>query len=246
MNRGRLKYLQRQFFFINFVAQLLSSNIRPFWLFPRLSHQSQEQEDNASVVWSGIQVALNDVAQSITGTRRRDHVRPRERNQDGGQGHCGRDVGLFSQRQREGRLQKPRRQAPLLGQEDSHRKDHTVGKDRADRGPSKGGRHLHCPHGQCVEQVSLATRRADEGGSEEGGIRLGESFPALIEILQDLTSRLRLLGCSLRVVGRLLRDVGCIPWNVGGVLHEVGHQTRLLLRVEPYFFLHLERPGLRE
>jgi hypothetical protein len=33
-----------------------------------------EQEDNASVVWSRIQVALNDVARSITGTRRRDHV----------------------------------------------------------------------------------------------------------------------------------------------------------------------------
>jgi hypothetical protein len=33
-----------------------------------------EQEDNASVVWSGIQVALNDVARSITSTRRRDHV----------------------------------------------------------------------------------------------------------------------------------------------------------------------------
>jgi hypothetical protein len=33
-----------------------------------------EQEDNASVVWSGIQVALNDVTRSITGTRRRDHV----------------------------------------------------------------------------------------------------------------------------------------------------------------------------
>jgi hypothetical protein len=34
-----------------------------------------EQEENASVVWSGIQVALNDVAQSITGTRRQDHLR---------------------------------------------------------------------------------------------------------------------------------------------------------------------------
>jgi hypothetical protein len=33
-----------------------------------------EQEDNASVVWSGIQVAFNDVARSITGMRRRDHV----------------------------------------------------------------------------------------------------------------------------------------------------------------------------
>jgi hypothetical protein len=33
-----------------------------------------ELEDNASVVWSGIQVALNNVARSITGARRRDHV----------------------------------------------------------------------------------------------------------------------------------------------------------------------------
>jgi hypothetical protein len=36
---------------------------------PRLGH-----EDNASVIWSKIQVAFNDVARSITGARRRDHV----------------------------------------------------------------------------------------------------------------------------------------------------------------------------
>jgi hypothetical protein len=36
---------------------------------PRLEH-----EDNASVAWSRIQVAFNDVARSITGARRRDHV----------------------------------------------------------------------------------------------------------------------------------------------------------------------------
>jgi hypothetical protein len=36
---------------------------------PRLEHK-----DNASVLWSKIQVAFNDVAQSITGTRRSDHV----------------------------------------------------------------------------------------------------------------------------------------------------------------------------
>jgi hypothetical protein len=36
---------------------------------PRLEH-----EDNASVNWSKIQVAFNDVARSITGTRRRDPV----------------------------------------------------------------------------------------------------------------------------------------------------------------------------
>jgi hypothetical protein len=33
-----------------------------------------EQEDNVSVTWSKIQVAFNDVARSITGARRRDHI----------------------------------------------------------------------------------------------------------------------------------------------------------------------------
>jgi hypothetical protein len=36
---------------------------------PRLEH-----EDNTSVIWSKIQVAFNDVARSITGARRRDHI----------------------------------------------------------------------------------------------------------------------------------------------------------------------------
>jgi hypothetical protein len=36
---------------------------------PRLDH-----EDNASVIWSKIQVAFNDVARSITGARRRYHI----------------------------------------------------------------------------------------------------------------------------------------------------------------------------
>jgi hypothetical protein len=34
-----------------------------------------EPEDNASGIWGGIQVALNNVARSITGVRRRDHVK---------------------------------------------------------------------------------------------------------------------------------------------------------------------------
>jgi hypothetical protein len=33
-----------------------------------------EQEDNASVTWTKIQVAFNDVARSVTGARRHDHV----------------------------------------------------------------------------------------------------------------------------------------------------------------------------
>jgi hypothetical protein len=34
-----------------------------------------EPKDNASVIWGGIQVAFNNVARSLTGARRRDHVR---------------------------------------------------------------------------------------------------------------------------------------------------------------------------
>jgi hypothetical protein len=34
-----------------------------------------EPEDNASMIWGGIQVAFNNVARSITGVRRRDHVK---------------------------------------------------------------------------------------------------------------------------------------------------------------------------
>jgi hypothetical protein len=69
-----------------------------------------------------------------------------------------------------------------------------------------------------VEQVSPATRRADEGGCEEGGIRLGKSFPALVEILRDLTSRLRLQwsfpagrGASPAGRGAYPRERGQIP-----------------------------------
>jgi hypothetical protein len=40
-----------------------------------VAHPRLEPEDNASVIWSGIQVAFNDVARSITGSRRRDHVK---------------------------------------------------------------------------------------------------------------------------------------------------------------------------
>jgi hypothetical protein len=39
-----------------------------------LARPRLEQEENASVTWTKIQVAFNDVAQSITGARRRDHV----------------------------------------------------------------------------------------------------------------------------------------------------------------------------
>jgi hypothetical protein len=69
-----------------------------------------EREDNASVVWSGIQVALNNVARSITGTRKRDHVTIEDlldraglecANLDGGKGHRCQNVELFSQQRQD-------------------------------------------------------------------------------------------------------------------------------------------------
>jgi hypothetical protein len=117
-------------------------------------------------------------------------------------------------------LPKPRWQDHLLGQEDRHFKDHTVGKDRAGRGPSEGGRHLRHPCGPRVEQVGHATPGDHEGEGQKGGIRLGGSIATVV--LRDVTPRLRLVGCSLRVVGRLVRDVGRIPREVGGVHHKVG------------------------
>jgi hypothetical protein len=80
---------------------------------PRLSN-----EDNASITWSKIQVAFNNVARSITGVRMRDHVhedprpappgRDHERQQDGGKGGISGGVDVQAQRRREERRQELR------------------------------------------------------------------------------------------------------------------------------------------
>jgi hypothetical protein len=76
---------------------------------PRLDH-----EDNASVIWSKIQVAFNDVSRSITGVRWRDHVPiPNLLDLAGIESAnrmvvkavcCGRDVELLPQQRWAGRL----------------------------------------------------------------------------------------------------------------------------------------------
>jgi hypothetical protein len=91
-----------------------------------------EQEDNASVTWTKIQVAFNNVARSITGARRRDHVTLKDlldlagiesANRMDGEGHRGRDVKLLPQRRREGRHPEPCWENPFFGQEDDHCED---------------------------------------------------------------------------------------------------------------------------
>jgi hypothetical protein len=72
-----------------------------------------------------------------------------------------------------------------------------------------------------VEQVGHAPPSDLKGEGKEGGIGLCKSHLALV--LRDMTSRLRLLGCSLRVVGSLLQDVGHIPGDVDRVPREAWH-----------------------
>jgi hypothetical protein len=61
------------------------------------------------------------------------------------------------------RRPKPRRRAPLHGQEDGHGKDYAVGKDHAGRSPSEGGRHLCYPRGPRVERIGRALTGDLEG-----------------------------------------------------------------------------------
>jgi hypothetical protein len=182
----------------------------------------QEPKDNASLISGGIQVAFNDVARSINGARRRDHVRIEDllaqaglestNRMVGGQGSRGRHVELLSQQRRGKWCQKPRWQTPLLGQEDGLGKDYAVGEDGAGQIPSEGGRHLCHPRGPRVERVGSVTPGDHKGGGKKGGLRFCK--PSTTLVLRDVTPRLRFVGCSLRVVGRILRDVGRIPGDV--------------------------------
>jgi hypothetical protein len=87
----------------------------------------------------------------------------------------------------------------------------------------RGGQRLCHPRGPRVEQVGNTPPGDHKGERKVGGIRPGKSIPALV--LQDVTPRLRLMGCSLRVVGRLLPNMGRIPGNVDRVRQEVGHSV---------------------
>jgi hypothetical protein len=176
-----------------------------------------EREDIASVNWSKIQVAFNDVARSITGTGRCDHIAVKDllnlagiesangmvvkaiadetwscyhsgNGKDGARNH----VGSFF----------------ISDTRTATAKTTRLAKTGQIAVPLRGSYLCH-PRGPRVEQVGHALPRDHKGDSKEGGIRLGKSLTALV--LRDVTTRLRLMGCSLWVVGRLLRDMGRYP-----------------------------------
>jgi hypothetical protein len=129
-----------------------------------------EQEDNASVVWSGIQVALNDVARSITGTRRRDHVRIEDLLAQAGLESANRMVvkaiaaetwGCFHSNDRRDGSRNHVGRLLFSDKRTATAKTTQSAKTGQNEVPLRGGRHLHRPRGQHVEQVSPATRRAD-------------------------------------------------------------------------------------
>jgi hypothetical protein len=173
-------------------------------------------------------VALNNVARTITGTRRRDHVKIVDLLAQAGLKSANRMVvkaigaetwGCFHSD--DGRNGARNHVGRLLF---SDKRTATAKTTRsAKTGQIKvllrGGRHLHHPRVPCGEQVGHAPPGDHEGEGKKSGIGLCKSHPALV--LRDVTSLLRLVGCSLRVVGRLLRDVGRIPGDIGGVRQEV-------------------------
>jgi hypothetical protein len=193
-----------------------------------VSRPRLEQEDSASVIWSGIQVALKDVARSITGTRRRDHVTIEdlldlagleianrmvvkaiaaetlscfnsEDGKDGARNHVGRI--LFSDKRTA--TAKTARSAKT-GQIEV---------------PLRGATPLSHTRPTCGTGRPSSAKHPQRR-QKKGGIRLGKSLSTLV--LRDMTPRLRLVGCSLRVVGRLLQDMGRFPGDAVRVHQEVG------------------------
>jgi hypothetical protein len=183
-----------------------------------------EPEDNAYVIWSGIQLAFNDVARSKTGARRRDHVRIEDLLAQAGLESANRMVvkavaaetwgcfhsvdGKNGARNHVSRLLFSDRRTGLA-------KTTRSAKTGLVEVPLRGGQHLLHPRGPRVEQVGPVTPGNHKGEGKKGGLRLSKPNPILV--LRDVTPRLRVVGCSLRVVGRLLRDMGRIPGDVNGV-----------------------------
>jgi hypothetical protein len=97
----------------------------------------------------------------------------------------------------------------LLGQENRPGEDYAVGEDRAGRSPFEGRRHLRHPRGPRVERVGSVTPGDHKGEGKKGGLRLRKSNTPLV--LRDVTSFLRLVGCSLRVRGASPAKRGAYP-----------------------------------
>jgi hypothetical protein len=181
-----------------------------------------EPEDNASVIWSGIHGAFNNLARSIIGARRRDHVRIEDLLAQAGLESANRMVvkayaaktwGCFHSNHVSRLLFSDKRTGTA--------KTTRLAKTGLVKVHMRGGRHLFHLRGPHVEQVGPVTPGNHKGEGKKGGLRLCKPNPTLV--LQDVTPRLRLVGCSLRVVGHLLRNVGRIPWDVERVRREAWH-----------------------
>jgi hypothetical protein len=161
-----------------------------------------EQEDNASVVWRGVQVALNNVARSITGMRRWDHVRMEDLLAQAVLESANRMVvkaiaaetwGCFHSD--DGRAGSQNHVGRLLF---SDKRTATAKTTRSAKTgqievPLRGGGgHLHHPRGPRVEQVGHAQTGDHESEGKKGGIGLCQSHTSLV--LRDVTPRLRVVG----------------------------------------------------
>jgi hypothetical protein len=155
---------------------------------PRLEH-----EDNASVTWSKIQVAFNDVARSITGARRRDHVTIKDLLNLAGIGSANRMVVKAIAAETwscyhsdDGKDGARNHVSSILftDKKTATAKTTRSAKTRQIMVPLRGGgQHLFHTRGPHVEQVGHTPPSAHKGGSKEGGVGYGKSVTPLVEIL---------------------------------------------------------------
>jgi hypothetical protein len=185
-----------------------------------------KQEDNTSVIGSGIQVAFNNVAWRITSTRQHDHVTIEDLLDLAGVKSANRMVvkaiaaetwscfhsnnGKDSARNHVGSiLFSDTRTATSKTTRSATTRQIVV--------PLRGG-DTFVTHAALVWNRSAMLRQVTTTATAKKA-----SSVSLRSSPVGRDPRLRLSGCSLRVVGRLLRDVGHIPGDAEQVHQEVGH-----------------------
>jgi hypothetical protein len=211
-----------------------------------------DSEVAATGIWSKIQVALNDLARSLPGVRRRNHVPipdlldlagiesanrmvvkaiaaetwscyQSKDGQDGARNHVG-SIFFSNNKTAQAKTTRSARTGKIMVPLRG------VTPSSRTRPTCGTGRSRYAPRLQ---------RRLQRKWRQIWLI----SHLSSHSFLRDLTSRLQLVGCSLQVVGRLLRDVGRLPGNVGRVLQDVGRKDQQTSPSRALIFLHPERVG---
>jgi hypothetical protein len=144
-----------------------------------------DSEQNASVIWSKIQVAFNNVARSITGVRRRAHVNNTDLIDLAGIKSPNRMVvkavavkAWMCYHSNKGKDGARNHVGSFLFQDNKTAKAKKTRSDRTGQinVPLRGG-HIHFACGQRVKQVGHATQIDHEGGNKKAALDLANISP---------------------------------------------------------------------